>query len=184
MKSKVVAGETLPAWSIWRTPTLLGPSATLNDALHEIPSVEYSTRAPLSRPATASVPSEVIRSLALLPLSLRSDTSGALGAVESTMNSYSLGWEMLPARSICRRRTRLVPSAAMNVSDQVTPSSMEYSTAAPASTVELVPVISTRKPVGPPPLETTKSSVLIPATKPPVTENGAKALYPDQPHVA
>ena len=162
----------------------MGPSATLSDALHDMPSVEYSTRAPLSRAVTESVPSEVIRSLALEPLSLRSDTTGALGMVESRVNSYSFGWEMLPARSICRRRTRLFPSAALNVPDQVTPSSMEYSTVAPASTVEPVPVISTRKPVGPPPLETTKSSVLIPATKPPVTENGAKALYPDQPHVA
>ena len=50
---------------------------------HTWPSVEYSTRAPLSRAVTDSVPSEVTRSVGLEPLSLKSDTTGESGGVVS-----------------------------------------------------------------------------------------------------
>ena len=158
-----------------RTRTLLNPSTAVNISLQVEPSVEYSTRAPSASPVTDSRPSAVIPSPGSAPLSLRSATTGAWGDCESSVKLKAVGSEAFPAASVWRMRKALCPSTALHCVLHVDPSSVEYSTIEPSSIVELDPVISTRKPVGPPQLTRTKSSVLIPSMKPPLTVNGSNA---------
>ena len=62
----------------------VGPSTAVKALLQVLPpSVEYSTSAPGSTPARASVPSLVTWSIAELPVSFASDTPGAAGGVVS-----------------------------------------------------------------------------------------------------
>ena len=174
MNAKGVTDETFPATSTCRTSSTFMPSTALNDVPHDWPSsTEYSTVAPGSTFPIVRSATLVIRSVRLVPVSLVSATVGAATCV-SSVNSKRVGSEALPAGSTCRRRAWLSPSTGVHCVLQVDPLSVEYSTVPFGSIVETVPVISTRKPVGPPPLKRTKSSVLIPSTKPPVTVNVSK----------
>src|SRR5437763_10242818 len=84
VKLKLVIGEMLPAASVCRTSTLLGPSTAVKALLQVLPpSVEYSTSAPGSTPARASVPSLVTWSIAVMQVSFARDTPGTAGGVES-----------------------------------------------------------------------------------------------------
>ena len=175
VNSKCVAGDLFPATSTCRTASTFVPSTALNDVLHDVPpSTVYSTVAPDSTFPIVRSARFVIRSVMFVPVSRVSDTVGAAADCVSSVNAKPVGSEALPAGSTCRRRTWLSPSTGDHCVLQVDPSSVEYSTVPSSSIVETVPVISTRKPVGPPPLLTTKSSVLIPSTKPPVTVNVSK----------
>ena len=61
VKLKLVALETLPATSVWRTRTILGPSTGVNEVVHVAPPlIEYSTVAPLSIPERDSAPTFVM----------------------------------------------------------------------------------------------------------------------------
>src|SRR6185369_16589140 len=75
----------------------------------------------------------VIRSLPLAPVSLARATPGATGALVSRVKVRLPAELVLPARSVCRTRTLLVPSTAVKLAVQVVPPSMEYSITAPAS---------------------------------------------------
>ena len=151
------------------------PSTALNDGLHDWPpSTEYSTVAPDSTFPIIRSARLVIRSVRSVPVSLASATVKSAAACVSSVNAKRVGSEALPAGSTCRRRTWLSPSSGVHCVLQVDPLSVEYSTVPSNSIVDTVPVISTRNPVGPPPLTRTKSSVLIPSTKPLVTVNVSK----------
>src|SRR5262249_57033690 len=94
------------------------------------PSVEYSTKAPGSL-LTVSVPMLVIPSVGELPVSLVRATPGA-GAVLSRVKLKAVTPLTLPATSVCRTCTALLPSTAVKLADQVAPPPVEYSTRAAA----------------------------------------------------
>src|SRR5215471_15947057 len=55
VKLKVVAADTLPATSVWRTKTVFGPSTAVNELLQVVPLlIEYWTSAPASMPLRVS----------------------------------------------------------------------------------------------------------------------------------
>src|SRR6185369_14023531 len=124
----------LPATSVWRTCTLLLPSAAVK-LLFQVapPLVEYWTVAPASIPVSDRVPVLVIWSLLLEPVSLKRSTVGAVGAMVSRVKVRLPTLLVLPATSVWRTWTVLLPSAAVKLLFQVEPLSVEYSTAAPAS---------------------------------------------------
>src|SRR5262249_60515801 len=80
VKLKVVALDTLPATSVWRTLMVLRPSTAVNELLQVVPLlIEYCTMAPVSMPDRVSAPLLVIWSELELPLSVVSATPGAAG---------------------------------------------------------------------------------------------------------
>src|SRR5205823_4946067 len=132
VKEKLVAADTLPATSVWRTSTAFDPSAAAKLLLQVAPaSVEYSTSAPLSTPVRASVPLLVMPSAA--PVSWSSATPGAAAPV-SRVKEKLVAADTLPATSVWRTSTAFDPSAAAKLLLQVAPASVEYSTSAPLST--------------------------------------------------
>ena len=75
---------TFPATSVWRTYTVFVPCVSTGAlALQLVPSPEYCTVAPASVPATLSVPTFVILSVPLDPLSLVKPTVGAATTVST-----------------------------------------------------------------------------------------------------
>src|SRR5262249_55561772 len=133
VKAKLAAGLALPATSVCRTCTALAPSWAVKLADQVAPpSVEYSTRAPGSL-LTVSVPMLVIPSVGELPVSLVRATPGAGGVAVSRVKLKAVPPLPLPATSVCRTCTALLPSTAVKLADQVAPPSVEYSTRAPGS---------------------------------------------------
>ena len=104
----------LPAVSISLTVTVLEPSVAVGGVvLHVVPpSVLYSIVLPASFGVTVSVPSLVIRSVALEPVSFVSSTLGAAGAVASTV-TLPLPVPSLPAASVAVTSTVVTPSASV-----------------------------------------------------------------------
>ena len=101
VKLKLVALDTLPAKSVWRTRTVFGPSTAAKELLQVLPpSSEYSTRAPASMPERVSPPLLVIWSVAELPLSSVSATLGATGGIVSSVKLTLVTPETLPATSV------------------------------------------------------------------------------------
>src|SRR5207253_2323835 len=129
VKLKLAALEWLPATSVWRTCTALEPSAAVKLVAQVVPAlIEYSTSDPVSVPVTARVPTLVMWSLALEPVSDVSATPGAVGACVSSVKLKLAALEWLPATSVWRTCTALGPSAAVKLVDQVEPALIEYST--------------------------------------------------------
>ncbi|CAB3744441.1 hypothetical protein LMG27174_07180 [Paraburkholderia rhynchosiae] len=113
VKLKLVAADTLPATSVWRTWTVFAPSAALKLLLQCAPlSMLYCTVAPLSTPLRLSTPELVTRSLALVPESIASATAGAPPAAVSIVKVNVAAEETFPATSICLTCTSFTPSAA------------------------------------------------------------------------
>ena len=78
VKSICIAGDTPPSPSNCRTRTTLPPSSAVNAPLQIWPaSIEYSIMFSTSTPVTANMPSEVIPSVSLIPVSFPSTTIGA-----------------------------------------------------------------------------------------------------------
>src|SRR5665213_2896508 len=106
------------------------------------PSLEYCTTAPLSTPESVSAGLLVILSVPLAPVSLVSATPGAAGAPVSSVKVNELAADALPATSICRTCTVLLPCvrAARVGADalHVPPPLSEYCTTAPLSIPESV----------------------------------------------
>ena len=101
VNTSVVGAETLPATSVWRTVTELRPCTGVNAVPHVVPPlVEYSTLAPVSTPASNSVPTRVIRSVALAPVSFSSETRGAAGGSVSSVKASVVTVDTLPATSV------------------------------------------------------------------------------------
>src|SRR6185437_15199795 len=75
-----------------------------------------------------------MKSLFEEPVSLANAIVGAAADVSSVNVSGSEGSLMLPATSVCRTSTVLLPAVAGKLADQAAPSSVEYSTSAPGST--------------------------------------------------
>ena len=113
----------LPARSVARTCTALTPTTGAKLPLQLCPpSTLYSTTAPASTPVTLSVPTSVMPSLALAPLSVSSATRGAAVAVSSVkLKSVTA---RLPAASLTRTLTLLSPSTGVKLAAQVTPPSV------------------------------------------------------------
>ena len=134
MNESVVTDDTLPATSVCRTPTLFAPEAATNAADHVTPpSIEYSAAAPASMPVTFSVPTFVILSELLRPVSLVNATVGADTDV-SNVNTSVPRPDTFPATSVWRTVTVLRPCAGAYDVVQVVPPLPEYSTFAPVST--------------------------------------------------
>ena len=113
VNTSVVRPDTLPATSVWRTVTELRPCTGVNAVPHVVPPlVEYSTFAPASTPASDSVPTRVIRSDALTPVSLTSDTPGTTGTSVSSVKEKNVVSEIFPVEAIERIATVLKPSVA------------------------------------------------------------------------
>jgi hypothetical protein len=101
-KRAVVASETLPAVSVWRTSTVLAPAVSVAGAVanQEVPpSVLYSMVAAVSVSVTLNVPSLVIVSDAELPASVVNATVGAAMVVSKVKVSV-VASETLPATSV------------------------------------------------------------------------------------
>ena len=82
VKSRVATFDTLPARSVWRTWTTFEPSTGSYDGPHaSLPDAAYSTVAPLSMEPRASVPSLVVPSVALAPVSCSREISGVATVV-------------------------------------------------------------------------------------------------------
>ena len=89
--------EVLPAVSVCFTCTLFTPSTAVKLEVQVAPlSILYSTVAPASIPATVKLPSAVMLSVLLLPVSLLRLTSGALSAWIS-LKAASLPDTAMPA---------------------------------------------------------------------------------------
>ena len=113
VNTSVVGADTLPATSVCRTMTELRPFTGVSAVPHVVPPlVEYSTFAPASTPASDSVPTRVIRSDALAPVSLASDTPGTTGRSVSSVKEKNVVSEIFPVEAIERMATVLKPSVA------------------------------------------------------------------------
>jgi len=96
-----LAGETLPAGSVWRTDTVLLPSAAEKVADQVLPpSTLYSSLALVSAPEVVSRPLWVILSVADVPVSTVSDRLGAAGAMLSSLKVKAALADTLPAASV------------------------------------------------------------------------------------
>src|SRR3569623_943371 len=111
-KLSLVLPDTLPATSVCRTYTVVLPSTGVLLLLQTVPLLLYSTTAPASVPPTVSVPVFVMPSLLLLPVSLTNATVGAATCVSSTKLRLVLP-DTLPATSVCRTYTVLLPSTGV-----------------------------------------------------------------------
>ncbi len=137
-KLMVVAPDTLPATSVWRTETVLLPSAGVKDEVQVWPpSVLYSMVAPVSVPPMVRVPELVTRSELLAPVSLVNETVGAATWVSSTKLTV-VAPDVLPATSVWRTETVLLPSTGVKDEVQVWPPSVLYSMVAPVSVPPMV----------------------------------------------
>ena len=137
-KLTVVAPDVLPATSVWRTATVLLPSTGVRVELQVLPpSTLYSTVAPASVPPMVSAPELVMPSELLVPLSVCRETLGAATWVSSTKLTV-VAPDVLPATSVWRTETVLLPSTGVNVVDQLFPPSVLYSIVAPASMPPMV----------------------------------------------
>ena len=113
VNTSVARLDTLPATSVCRTMTELRPCTGVNDVPHVVPPlVEYSTLAPVSTPASDSVPTRVIRSDAPAPVSLASDKPGTTGTSVSSVKEKNVVSEIFPVEAIERMATVLKPSVA------------------------------------------------------------------------
>ncbi|WP_409410185.1 hypothetical protein, partial [Burkholderia sp. Bp9142] len=140
VKLSEVGFDVLPATSVCRTCISFVPSTALKLVFQVWPpSVEYSITAPVSTPDTLSVPTLVMWSAALLPESVVNATPGAADEVSSVKLS-EVGFDVLPATSVCRTCTSFTPSTALKLVFQVWPPSVEYSTTAPVSTPDTLSV--------------------------------------------
>jgi len=98
VKLKLLAVETLPAASVWRTITVLRPSTGVNDVVQVVPpSVENSTFAPISIGESVSAPLLVMWSLFELPLSVVRTAPGGAGGVWSTVRLREAGGAARPS---------------------------------------------------------------------------------------
>ena len=143
------------------------PSTGVKELFHVWPpSIEYSSWVPASTPDSDRLPSEVIRSAPLDPVSLASDKPGLVGARVSSVNSNGVPGDTPPLPSNWRTRTTLPPSTAVNSPLQVCPASSEYSIPFPIST----PVTNNA------PSEVTASAVLVPVSFPSDTIGATNTL--------
>ena len=111
VNTSVATPDTLPATSVWRTVTALRPCTSVNAVTHVVPPfVEYSTFAPVSTPASDSVPTRVIRSLPLTPVSLASEQSGDTGTDVSNVKEKNAVSETFPLGAMERMATVFKPS--------------------------------------------------------------------------
>ena len=143
------------------------PSTAVKESFHvSPPSIEYSIWVPSSTPDSDRLPSEVIRSEPLDPVSLASDRPGLAGASVSSVNSNCVPGDTPPLPSNCRTRTTLRPSTAWNSPLQVCPPSSEYSIPFSLST----PVTDNA------PSEVSASAVLVPVSLPSDTIGATNSL--------
>ena len=118
VKFNVLAALTLPAASVWRTLTVLAPSAAVKVVVHVVPLVLYSTVEPVSRLLTAIVPSRLILSLLLAPLS-HSRATVLVPTVLSITRGSVCAALVLPAGSVAMMLTLPLVIAMVGVTLQL-----------------------------------------------------------------
>ena len=158
VKPRLLAGPVLPAASTARTCNVWVPSSAVKVLPQLVPFVLYCKVAPASA-MTLSAPLLLIRSVALAPLSQAKASVGAIGAVESRVKRKALAVATLPATSVARTLTKLLPSTGTKVLLQIRPLVL-YSKRLPASadtctapdwlmaSAELLPLSHTRLSTG------------------------------------
>ena len=127
VKFKLTVLLTLPATSVWRAITVLLPSLAAKVAVQVLPSVLYSSKAPLSRLPVVMVPWLVILSLLLKPLSqvkLRVGVATVLSMVKAKVCAVLV----LPAASVAITLTVPLAMACCAVTDHTPPATTVLST--------------------------------------------------------
>ena len=104
VKLKTVGVLVLLALSVWRTCTVLAPSCAVKVLLQVLPSVLYSTKASVSMSPMFRLPTVLILSLWLRPVSHSKLTAGEATVLSMTTARLMVASTALPAckvRSIC-----------------------------------------------------------------------------------